>query len=165
MPSKLQIYQEIPITPAANNFIKKFHPEPLKAHLSDPLGITILSVITYKNKSDGTEIDFNTYSESLKIYIQEGEILRRGCKNIRRMAVVSIHQHITRLLYAELERFVAMNTVRYLGKKLSTINEAIEQFREEYGLLDEEYNFLRLHQHIMRKNRKKRKINVKSAVS
>ncbi len=164
MATKLQIFQEIPVTPATKNFIEKYRTEPIRAELSDALGITILSLITYRNKSDGKRID-DKYSSSIKIYIQEGELLRRSCKVLRRMAVVSVHRHITKLLYSELEKYVAINTVRYLGRKLCSINEAIEQFREEYGLLDEEYNFLRLHQHIMRINRKKRKANAKPTVS
>jgi len=151
-----QTHVQIAISATASiaNFIEKIHPTPIIAKLSDVVGLTILSIITYRNKTQEKELDESKYNEHILLYIPKDEVARRGCKLLRRMAIVAINEYITRLLYSELEKEVAMKTIRHMGKKRYTIIEAIEQFQQEYGLCEEEFNYLRLHQHLVRKKRK-----------
>ena len=145
---------EIPATSSITNFLYKIHPTPIIAKLSDVVGLTILSIITYRNKTQPKELDESKFNESIRLYIPKDEVARRGCKLLRRMAIVAVQEYITRLLYAELEKEVAIKTVRHMGKKKYTITEAIEQFQVDYGLCEEEFNYLRLQQHLVRKKRK-----------
>jgi hypothetical protein len=145
---------EIPATVSIVNFIERIHPAPIVAKLSDVVGITILSIITYRNKNQDKELDESKFNGRIKLYIPKDEVARRGCKLLRRMAIVAIQEYITRLLYSELEKQVAIKTIRHMGKKRFTIMEAIEQFQQEYGLCEEEFNYLRLQQHLVRKKRK-----------
>ena len=145
---------QIPATVSIVNFIEKIHPTPIIAKLSDVVGLTILSIITYRNKSQDKELDETKFNAQIRLYIPKDEVARRGCKLLRRMAIVAVQEYITRLLYSELEKEVAVKTIRYMGKKRYTITEAIEQFQEEYGLYEEEFNYLRLQQHLVRKKRK-----------
>lgn len=147
----------IPATQSIVNFMRVYHDGPILGKLSDVVGLSILSIITYRNKNQDKELDMSKYSAELDIYIPIDEVARRGCKQIRRMAVVAIENYITRLIYSELEKMVAMKTVRYMGKKMHTITEAIELFQSEFGLCEEEFNYLRLHQHLVRKKRNAKK--------
>lgn len=147
----------IPATTSIVNFMNVYHDGPIVGKLSDVVGLSILSIITYRNKNQDRELDMERYSDVLKLYIPIDEVARRGCKQVRRMAIVAIENYIIRLIYSELEKVVAMKTVRHMGKKMHTITEAIEIFQAEFGLCEEEFNYLRLQQHLVRKKRNGKK--------
>lgn len=145
---------DIPATVSIANFFRKIHPEVLVAKLSDPVGLTVLSMLIYRNKWQALKLDESKYKDKITLYIPIDEVARRGCKVVRRMAVIAVQEYLTKLLYKELEMQISIRTFRVMGIKNITIVDVIEWFQVEYGLCDVEFSFLRLQQHLVRKKRK-----------
>ena len=147
---------KVPTTPSIANFIRKTHPNKIIIGYKNHMGLTMYSIITYRNKGSQTKYDESKYEDYINLYLPRWQFRWIVGKVIRPEAAAAINAYITKLIYVELEKNVLIKSHRKYGYEKQTLKSIIEDFQEEYGLCIEEFNYLRLHQHIIRFNRKKK---------